>query len=349
MTQVLDENNLLRVDDLHVVFESGKFRKKEQAFALRGVSLSIHKGETVAIVGESGCGKTTLARTLVGLQDYTRGKLTFNSRDLEFDSKTRKLISFVFQDPYSSLNPRFSVSEIIKEPMHQLSDNEILEALNLDFTNKKYNRRKLKEMFVEKLLVDVQLSKDISRRYPFELSGGQKQRVGIARALACSPKLLIMDEPVSSLDVSVQAGVMETLRKVKENTDISIIFITHDLRVARYIADRVVVMYAGQVMEDGPTQTVYSHPCHPYTAKLFSLIPKKPGETSDLTYEIPVNEDNDLDTEAALEEIHKDRQDFTEIGCPYRLRCEKAQEICENQPTLAQMTDARLVACHFPN
>ncbi len=344
MKQIVDDVSLLRVDDLHVAYTRKKFFHKYHDFALRGVSFAIKKGEAVAIVGESGCGKTTLARTLIGLEEITRGKITLDEAGPR-SNKDKKRISFVFQDPTASLNPRFSVSSILKEPMFQLTDDELVQLLG---TEDRIKRKSLEDKYVDKLLDDVHLDRSVANKYPFELSGGQKQRVGIARALVNDPQLLIMDEPVSSLDLSVQAGVLETLDHIKQKSQTSILFITHDLRIANYLTDRVIVMYAGQIMEDGPNEEVFQHPCHPYTKSLFDQIPKGPGETQDDKEAMEKIDEEIPDTETALEIIQKERQDFAEIGCPYRARCEKAQEVCENKPPLAQMTDGRLVACHFP-
>ena len=250
-------NILLRVDDLHKNFYTKSRGKKVTTFALRGVSFSINEGEAIAVVGESGCGKSTLARIIAGLDEPTRGALTFESNKLIYNKQIRKKISMVFQDPYASLNPRMTVNEIVKEPMHLLKD--------LD----KSEKNKL----VLDLLQLVNLNSELTNRYPFEFSGGQRQRIGIARALATDPDLIILDEPVSALDVSVQAGVINLLKKLRLNRNLTMLFISHDLRVVRHLCDRTIVMYLGQIMEIATTKALFEHPRHPYTRALIASIP----------------------------------------------------------------------------
>jgi oligopeptide/dipeptide ABC transporter ATP-binding protein len=358
------QNALLRVDDLNKTFYGRSRGKKTSTYAVRGVSLSVSRGETVGIVGESGCGKTTLARMIGGLEEPSRGVMTFDSRPLKFTKELHKRITIVFQDPYASLNPRMSTEVIIREPMHLLSDEELdarLEALDSNgvasrpnswfqtLRNKFTPTRREKEARYARALVEmVQLRPEWVSRYPHEFSGGQRQRLGIARALATSPDLLILDEPVSALDVSVQAGIISLLQELKTTSDLAMLFISHDLRVVRHICDRVVVMYLGQIMEDGPAEMIFNHPCHPYTRTLLASIPTRPDE--------PTVRDAESTSDTELPAPDKKEFQHMELpspknpptGCPFRHRCERAQEICTTQPPLAQMTDSRLVACHFP-
>lgn len=363
-----DKETLLRVDDVHKSFQSRSRGRKVTTFALRGVSLSVHKGESVGLVGESGCGKTTLARTVAGLEEPSRGLLTFDGKKMRFNKALRKRISMVFQDPYASLNPRMSTASCIREPMHLLKDEELdkiyseimsecgeeeweqlprtlLQRFGLLFESK---RRFKERTYAANLIQQVQLRPEWALRYPHEFSGGQRQRIGIARAIATSPDLLILDEPVSALDVSVQAGVIQLLRKLKKEKDLAMLFISHDLRVVKHLCDRVVVMYLGQIMEDAPSDQLFSNPRHPYTRALLGSIPKRPNTESE---EIPAETDEKEQTGIVPITVLKGElpsPNNPPKGCPFRTRCEKASKECEVQPPLAKMTDGRLVACHFP-
>ena len=324
-------NILLRVDDLHKNFYTKSRGKKVTTFALRGVSFSINEGEAIAVVGESGCGKSTLARIIAGLDEPTRGALTFESNKLIYNKQIRKKISMVFQDPYASLNPRMTVNEIVKEPMHLLKD--------LD----KSEKNKL----VLDLLQLVNLNSELTNRYPFEFSGGQRQRIGIARALATDPDLIILDEPVSALDVSVQAGVINLLKKLRLNRNLTMLFISHDLRVVRHLCDRTIVMYLGQIMEIATTKALFEHPRHPYTRALIASIPTP---NFDLVEPAVVSQDSDGDIvqERLIKGELPSPNDPPE-GCPFKTRCEKAKEQCDIKPPLAKMNDGRLISCHFPD
>ncbi|MFN8015018.1 MAG: oligopeptide/dipeptide ABC transporter ATP-binding protein [Acidimicrobiia bacterium] len=364
-----DKTVLLRVDDLHKTFYTKSHGHKISTFAVRGVSLSIQKGETLGVVGESGCGKTTLARMVAGLDEPTRGVLSFLGHKLKFDKRTRKMISMVFQDPYASLNPRMSTASCIREPMHLLTDEELdarlkelypdkpvdeFEILPRGFIKKFFlrfesKRRKKEKAYAAGLIELVQLRSEWALRYPHEFSGGQRQRIGIARALATSPELLILDEPVSALDVSVQAGIITLLRRLKTERELAMMFISHDLRIVKHLCDRVVVMYLGQVMEDAPAELLFANPRHPYTRALMASIPKArtEDENTDITEDA---EDSEELGGVKLKILKGELPSPTNPpkGCPFRTRCEKATEKCEIQPPLAQMTDGRQIACHFP-
>lgn len=323
---------LLRVDDLHKNFQTKSHGKKVTTYALRGVSFSLHKGEAVAIVGESGCGKSTLARIIAGLDEPTRGKLTYESKPLVYTNELRKKVSMVFQDPYASLNPRMYVGQIIKEPMHLI---------------KSISRQQKADRVLE-LMDYVALRREWATRYPFEFSGGQKQRIGIARALATDPDLLILDEPVSALDVSVQAGIINLLKGLRASRTLSMLFISHDLRVVRHLCDRVVVMYLGQIMEEATTKQLFAHPRHPYTRALIGAIPTNNFELVDAVISAEEMADE------SMPQMHLIKGELPSPtnppeGCPFKTRCEKATDACNVKPPLAKMNDGRLISCHFPD
>lgn len=369
------EPTLIRIDDLHKTFLTRSRGRKVSTYAVRGVSFSVHKGESVGIVGESGCGKTTLARMMAGLDSPTRGAITFNNSPIHFNKSTRRCISMVFQDPYASLNPRMSTASCIREPMHLLSNDELIEktADLVGETSKEVheiipqtrlkrllsrfesNRKKLERKYSSALIELVQLRPEWAVRYPHEFSGGQRQRIGIARALATSPDLLILDEPVSALDVSVQAGIITLLRKLEVENDLAMVFISHDLRIVRHLCNRVVVMYLGQIMEDAPSDLLFAHPRHPYTKALLASIPKSLSANDLEKGEIKSADPEDIDTSdiseiLPIEVLKGELPSPTNPpqGCPFRTRCERATIDCAVQPPLAKMTDGRLVACHFP-
>lgn len=335
---------LLRVDDLYKNFYTRSHGKKITTYALRGVTFSLHKGEAVAIVGESGCGKTTLARIIAGLDEPTRGALTYESKKLTYDTNLRKKISMVFQDPYASLNPRMTIKAIIKEPMHLLKS-----GLKNDEGDKAYTRnmfKKKKNDLCNELMDSVKLRREWLDRYPFEFSGGQRQRIGVARALATDPDLLILDEPVSALDVSVQAGIINLLKQLRKDRTLSMLFISHDLRVVRHLCDRVVVMYLGQIMEEATTKQLFSHPRHPYTRALIGAIPTN---NFDLVDSVMSKDEMTSD----LPKMHLIEGELPSPtnppeGCPFKTRCDKATDKCNVKPPLAKMNDGRLISCHFP-
>ena len=313
---------------------------------------------------------------IAGLDEPSRGVMTFDGKPMKFTKALRRRISMVFQDPYASLNPRMSTASCIREPMHLLSD-EVLDAkikeILGDNAEEEYEmlprtwikkfvlkfepaRRKKERIYASALIDLVQLRPEWALRYPHEFSGGQRQRIGIARALATSPDLLILDEPVSALDVSVQAGIITLLRRLKTENDLAMLFISHDLRIVRHLCDRVVVMYLGQVMEDAPSDLLFSNPRHPYTRALLGSIPKTPSgiqeeEIKQQEFEDSAKTDNVDEGEIIPITVLKGELPSPTNppqGCPFRTRCERATDDCKVQPTLAKMTDGRLVACHFP-
>ena len=253
--------NLLEVKNLHkdfVVKRSFWGRPKQILKAVNDVSFSIEEGKTLGLVGESGCGKSTTGRTIIGLYKPTKGKIIFAGKDISQNKEMTKDIQMIFQDPYASLNPRMTVADIIEEPL-------LVHNLYID--------KKQKQERIYELLELVGLSKEQANRFPHEFSGGQRQRIGIARALACEPKLIICDEPISALDVSIQAQVVNLLEKLQHELGLTYLFIAHDLAMVRYISQKVAVMYLGQIVELADTEDLYTNPLHPYTKALLSSIP----------------------------------------------------------------------------
>ena len=318
--------NLLEVRDLRKSFHVPNAGKKKLP-ALDGITLDLKRGETLGLVGESGCGKSTLARTLLMLERPDEGTVRFDGID-PFSLRGKELLDFrrrvqmVFQDPYASLNSRMSAGDIIAEPWR---------------THKGMHKsRKDRDMQVRGLLDLVGLGAKAADKYPQEFSGGQRQRIGIARALALEPDVIICDEPVSALDLSVQAQVLNLLNDLQEQLGISYIFISHDLSVVRHVADRVSVMYLGRIIENGPTEAVFDRPNHPYTAALMSAAPKldsaQRGERILLKGEVP----SPIDPPS---------------GCRFRTRCWKATEICATTapPSAGDpAVDGHSAECHHP-
>lgn len=327
VNHVGDDNSdyLLRVEGLKKYFpiKTGLFNKTTgHVKAVDDISFNIRKGETFGIVGESGSGKTTLGRTILRLLDPTEGKIIFNGKDMaELKQtelrRTRKDMQMVFQDPYSSLNPRMRVEELIEEPMIIHSDDP----------------QDVRKKRVKKLLDTVGLSGDAARKYPHEFSGGQRQRIGIARALAINPKLIIADEPVSALDVSVQSQVLNLLSDLQEEFNLTYLFIAHDLSVVKHISDRIGVMYLGKMMELGPKDTLYEKPLHPYTEALFSAIP------------IP---DPHQEKERIILEGDIPSPSNPPTGCVFQTRCPYAFDKCRIETPIQKEVDGeRLVSCHL--
>jgi len=318
MTVILEAQNLKK----YFPGGGGFLRKAKALRAIDGVSLAVNKGETFAIVGESGCGKSTLARLLMRLLVPTAGEVMFDGRAIARlqgadVTALRKDVQFIFQDPFSSLNPRMTVAQLIAEPL-ELHRPDLFRA----------DRRKE----VGRLLAEVGLRPGHMDRYSHEFSGGQRQRIGIARALASGPRVLIADEPVSALDVSVQAQVINLLGDLRDQLGLTLIIIAHDLAVIRHMSDRIAVMYLGRVVETGPTDEIFANPRHPYTRALMSAIP------------------------AAEYGARQNRQHLTgetpsplspPSGCTFRTRCPHATEICaQTQPMLESSGQGAEVACH---
>jgi peptide/nickel transport system ATP-binding protein/oligopeptide transport system ATP-binding protein len=325
-----DDDVLLRVEGLvkHFPIKSGVFKTTVGAVrAVDGVDLIVRKGETLGIVGESGCGKTTLGRTIIKLLEPTSGSIVFDGRDITGYGRkqmrpVRREIQIVFQDPYASLNPRMTVSEIVAEPLR---------------IHGMYHGSEGKKRIAE-LLRTVGLSPEHGNRFPHEFSGGQRQRIGVARALALNPSMIVLDEPVSALDVSIQAQVVNLLASLQNDFGLTYMFIAHDLSVVRHVSDRIAVMYLGKIVEVGPRQDIYDAPMHPYTQALLSAVPiespNQRGKRSRIVLQGDVPSPADPPS-----------------GCRFRTRCWKAQDICaEQEPPLVAHDPARpelLSACHF--
>lgn len=322
------EEELLSIKNLKKYFPIHKgFFKKIVGYikAVDDISFNVKKGEILGIVGESGCGKTTTGKVILRLEEPTSGEIYFskinlcglNKKDLR---KMRKNIQIIFQDPYSSLNPRMTVSEFIGEP---LEIHKIVSEKN----------QKIKR--IRELLERVGLSYSCIDRYPHEFSGGQRQRIGIARALAVEPKLIIADEPVSALDVSVQAQVINLMQDLQENFQLTYIFIAHDLSVVKHIGDRIAVMYLGKIVEIADKKTLYKNPLHPYTKSLLSSIPIPDPKYN--KHRIILK--GDIPSPANIP-----------LGCRFHTRCPEAINICkEKEPEFKDYGNNHFTACHLLN
>lgn len=326
------ETTLLKVRDLRMHFtrRSGAFRRRSSTVrAVDGVSFDMHRGETLGLVGESGCGKTSVGRSLIRTYTPTGGQVTYHRADgtgvdlAALPNRAlrpfRRELRMVFQDPFSSLNPRMTVRDIIAEPLRN---------------NRAGSRSEIDEKVVE-LLQTVGLRADYLDRYPHAFSGGERQRIVIARALSLDPRLVIADEAVSALDVSVRAQILELLVNLQEDQDLTYLFISHDLAVVRYMCDRVAVMYVGKIVEIGPTDVLFTRPRHPYTRALLDSVPEADPRRRNLLVQEP------LQGEVA------DPAD-PPPGCSFSPRCPFAQEICRREePELRTLEDGTQVACHF--
>ena len=310
-----EAETILEVQNLKKYFKT----KKGDLHAVDDVSFKIRRGTTLGVVGESGCGKSTLGRTILHLQESTGGKIFYQGEDVTAVGKERlkhlrEEMQIIFQDPYSSLNPRMSVSEIIKEPLKRKGG---LTKAELDAE-------------VERLMDVVGLAQRFANSYPHELDGGRRQRIGIARALSLNPKFIVCDEPVSALDVSIQAQILNLMKDLQDQIGLTYIFITHDLSVVKHMSDDILVMYLGQMVEKAPAKELFYHPKHPYTKALLSAIPVPKVNTGRkriiLKGEItsPIN---------------------PKPGCRFAARCDYATEDCEKAQQLEEISRNHFVAC----
>ena len=314
---------LLEVKDLKQYFNisMGAFKTKPLK-AVDGVSFSINKGETLGLVGESGCGKTTVGRTILNLYKPTAGEIWYNGKKLETEHdirEFRKKATMVFQDPYSSLNPRMTVADIIGEPLD---------------VHKLYSTKEERSARILELMDHVGLNSEHAARYAHEFSGGQRQRIGIARALAVNPDFIVCDEPVSALDVSIQAQVINMFDELQEKLGLTYLFIAHDLLVVRHISDRIAVMYLGKVVELADAKTIYDHPMHPYAKSLLSAVPIPDPKIARANKRIMLEGDIPSPLNAPS-------------GCPFRTRCPYATEQCAAEmPAFNEVEKGHFVACH---
>ena len=317
------QENLVEVKNLKEYFQinTGLFSSKPLK-AVDDVSFSIRRGETLGLVGESGCGKTTVGRTLLHLYKPTAGEIWFDGRQIvtkQDIQEYRRKSAMVFQDPYSSLNPRMTVSDIIGEPLdvHKL------------YANKKERQERILE-----LMAKVGLNSEHANRYAHEFSGGQRQRIGIARSLATQPEFVVCDEPVSALDVSIQAQVINMFDELQEQMGLTYLFIAHDLLVVRHISDRIAVMYLGKMVEMADAREIYDHPLHPYTKSLMSAVPLPDPKKARENKRIVLSGDIPSPLNAPS-------------GCPFRTRCPYATERCaQEMPEFREMASGHFVACH---
>lgn len=318
-------DNILEVNNLkkHFPITGGIFKQKVNSVkAVDGLNFNVKRGETLGLVGESGCGKSTTGKVLLRLLDATEGEVKFEGKDIHQLDKTelrnlRKEMQMIFQDPYASLNPRMTVAEIVGEPLdiHNLA------------------KGKEKEERVRELLDMVGLSSKFAKRYPHEFSGGQRQRIGIARALAVDPEVIVCDEPVSALDVSIQAQVINLMEDLQDELGLTYIFIAHDLSVVRHISDRVAVMYLGKIVELADKNDLYDTPKHPYTKALLSAIP------------VP---DPQIEREKIILKGDVPSPIDPPSGCTFHTRCPYAEDICKKEePVFEEKAEDHLAACHF--
>jgi oligopeptide transport system ATP-binding protein len=328
-----NNDNLLEVNNLKVHFpiEEGLLIKRPVGAirAVDGIDFQMKKGETLGLVGESGCGKSTTARAVARLYQPTAGEVLLEGKDLTTLNdhellKARMDIQMVFQDPYASLNPRMTVGDIIAEPMEIYTKRKLLQL-----TKREMSKR------TEELMERVGLSRNFKNRYPHEFSGGQRQRIGVARALSLNPKLILADEPVSALDVSIQAQILNLLSDLQDEFGLTYLFIAHDLAVIEYISDRVAVMYLGKIVEIAKSKDIYKNPMHPYTQALMSAAPipdpqiERERKRIILTGDVP-------------------SPDKERVGCYFYDRCPKRSERCrENIPELKRVGEDHLTACHL--
>ena len=314
---------LVEVKNLKEYFDinMGFFRSKPLK-AVDDVSFTIHKGETLGLVGESGCGKTTVGRTILHLYKPTAGEVIFNGKPIRTKQdiqEFRKKATMVFQDPYSSLNPRMTVSDIVGEPLD---------------VHKLYSSKQERQERILELMGHVGLNSEHASRYAHEFSGGQRQRIGIARALAVNPEFIVCDEPVSALDVSIQAQVINMFDDLQEKLGLTYLFIAHDLLVVRHISDRIAVMYLGKMVELAEANEIYNHPLHPYSQSLLSAVPVPDPKIARANQRIALSGDIPSPLNAPS-------------GCPFRTRCRYATEACaQSMPPFEEVAPGHFVACH---
>ena len=317
---LIEVKNLKEYFDINI----GMFKTKPLK-AVDGVSFRINRGETLGLVGESGCGKTTVGRTILHLYKPTGGEIWYNGKKLETPAdikEFRKKATMVFQDPYSSLNPRMTVSDIIGEPLD---------------VHKLYKAKEERMARILELMDHVGLNSEHASRYAHEFSGGQRQRIGIARALAIDPDFIVCDEPVSALDVSIQAQVINMFDELQDKLGLTYLFIAHDLLVVRHISDRIAVMYLGKMVELADAAEIYERPLHPYSKSLLSAVPVPDPKVARANQRIVLHGDIPSPLNAPS-------------GCPFRTRCAYAAEACaESMPSFNEVSGGHFVACHRVN
>ena len=319
----MSQDTLVEVKHLKEYFNitTGMFTSKPLK-AVDDVSFSIRRGETLGLVGESGCGKTTVGRTLLHLYKPTDGEIWFDGKKIETKKdilEYRRKSAMVFQDPYSSLNPRMTVADIIGEPLD---------------VHKMYSSSQERQERILDLMAKVGLNSEHANRYAHEFSGGQRQRIGIARALAVNPQFVVCDEPVSALDVSIQAQVINMFDELQDQLDLTYLFIAHDLLVVRHISDRIAVMYLGKMVELADAKEIYDHPLHPYTKSLMSAVPLPDPKKARENKRIVLSGDIPSPLNAPS-------------GCPFRTRCPYASEACAaSMPEFKEVSSGHFVACH---
>ena len=308
-------SDLLEIKKLKIEYKTAKIVGSAIVKAVNGVSLRVKEGEIYAIAGESGCGKSTLAKAIMKLVPIKSGCIYFGGDNIDCYDKSelksyRKNVQMIFQNPYSSLNPKMKIKDILAEPL----------VINTDYTKSEIDKR------VEEIIEKVGMDKTHLDLYPHEFSGGQRQRIAIARALILEPKLIIADEPVSALDASIQAQILNMLNRLKSEFNLTILFISHDLSVIKFLADRVAIMYLGEIMEEGKTDEIFTNPQHPYTKALLGAVPRYGKTTEELL-------SGDLPSELPS-------------GCKFASRCKYSANICElSCPEFVQLTQTHKVRC----
>lgn len=318
----MEKEVLIEAEHIKMYFkQGGNIFNKQTVKAVDDVSLVIHKGETLGLVGESGCGKSTLGKCIIRLLEATDGKIKFKGEEItkKNENKFATDLQMIFQDPLSALNPRMTIFDIIAEPM---------------IVQKTCNAEERKKRVYE-LMDFVGLRREMAQRYPHEFSGGQCQRIGIARAMALNPSFIVCDEPVSALDVSIKAQIINMFADIQKKTDVSYLFITHDLLTARYISHRTAVMYLGKIVEIASTDELYDNPAHPYTKALLSAI--SPPDLDALKEKKRIALEGEIPSPLN-----------TPSGCPFRTRCRYATEKCAGEmPPLKEISDGHYAACYL--